>query len=81
MSATEAPEFQRPVDVAAYLFTRLHQMGIRSLHGVPGDYNLVALDYLPDCGLHWVGNTNELNASMSRSLTRTLGRVVLVLVS
>lgn len=27
-----------------------------------GDYNLTALDYLPKCGLHWVGNCNELNA-------------------
>lgn len=32
------------------------------MHGVPGDYNLVALDYLPKAGLSWVGNVNELNA-------------------
>ncbi|KAK2773711.1 Pyruvate decarboxylase 1 [Onygenales sp. PD_12] len=55
-------ELKSPVDVAQYLFTRLHQVGIRSVHGLPGDYNLVALDYLPECGLHWVGNCNELNA-------------------
>jgi pyruvate decarboxylase len=29
-----------------------------------GDYNLQALDYLPKCGLSWVGNCNELNAGM-----------------
>lgn len=29
-----------------------------------GDYNLAALDYLPKCELHWVGNCNELNAGM-----------------
>lgn len=40
----------------------LHQVGIRSVHGVPGDYNLVALDYLSSNGLQWVGNCNELNA-------------------
>ncbi|CZS92581.1 hypothetical protein WAI453_006678 [Rhynchosporium graminicola] len=51
-----------PVDVAEYLFTRLHQMGVRSIHGLPGDYNLVALDYIPKLGLKWVGNVNELNA-------------------
>lgn len=51
-----------PVDVAEYLFTRLHQLGVRSVHGLPGDYNLVALDYLPNAGLKWVGNVNELNA-------------------
>ncbi|OAX81058.1 pyruvate decarboxylase [Emergomyces africanus] len=55
-------ELKSPVDVAYYLFTRLHQVGIRSIHGLPGDYNLVSLDYLPECGLQWVGNCNELNA-------------------
>ncbi|KAI1082622.1 pyruvate decarboxylase [Whalleya microplaca] len=54
---------KKPVDVATYLFARLHQIGIRSVHGLPGDYNLVALDYLPEAGLQWVGNCNELNAS------------------
>lgn len=53
---------QSPVDIAEYLFTRLHQLGIRSVHGVPGDFNLVALDYIPKTGLSWVGNCNELNA-------------------
>ena len=53
---------KEPVDVATYLFTRLHQLGIRSVHGLPGDFNLVALDYLPKVGLKWVGNCNELNA-------------------
>ncbi|KAI3319954.1 pyruvate decarboxylase [Xylariaceae sp. AK1471] len=53
----------KPVDVAEYLFTRLHQIGIRSIHGLPGDFNLVALDYIPKVGLQWVGNCNELNAA------------------
>jgi len=55
-------ELREPVDVATYLFTRLKQIGIDSIHGLPGDFNLVALDYLPSCGLKWVGNCNELNA-------------------
>ena len=58
---------QKPVDVAEYLFTRLHQLGIRSLHGVPGDFNLIALDYVPKAGLRWVGSVNELNAGMPLS--------------
>ncbi|KAI0157068.1 pyruvate decarboxylase [Hypoxylon sp. FL1284] len=57
------PIWNKPVDVAEYLFTRLHQLGIRSVHGLPGDFNLVALDYLPKAGLKWVGNCNELNAA------------------
>jgi pyruvate decarboxylase len=55
-------ELKSPVVIAEYLFTRLHQIGVRSVHGVPGDYNLVALDYIPSAGLKWVGNVNELNA-------------------
>jgi hypothetical protein len=51
-----------PITVAEYLFRRLHEAGIRAVHGVPGDYNLVALDYVEKAGLSWVGNCNELNA-------------------
>jgi len=50
------------IPVALYLFKRLRQLGIRYVHGVPGDFNLVALDFLPEAGLSWVGNCNELNA-------------------
>ncbi|EXL41985.1 pyruvate decarboxylase [Fusarium oxysporum f. sp. radicis-lycopersici 26381] len=38
-------------------------LGVRSVHGVPGDYNLALLDHVEPCGLRWVGNTNELNAT------------------
>lgn len=55
-------QFQKPLELALYLFRRLRQLGIQSLHGVPGDYNLKLLDYLTRGGLHWVGNCNELNA-------------------
>jgi pyruvate decarboxylase len=48
--------------VAEYLFHRLYQLGVRSVYGVPGDYNLTLLDYLEPAGLHWAGNCNELNA-------------------
>ncbi|KAI5299759.1 Pyruvate decarboxylase 1 [Ascosphaera atra] len=64
MSSTiETASIKEPVDLATYLLTRLHQVGVRSVHGLPGDYNLVFLDYLESAGLHWVGNANELNAS------------------
>jgi hypothetical protein len=29
-------ELRKPIDVAEYLFRRLHEVGIRSVHGVPG---------------------------------------------
>ncbi|CAK7213548.1 hypothetical protein SBRCBS47491_001838 [Sporothrix bragantina] len=68
MSGTQTPDirtqpFSKPVDTAEYLFTRLRQIGVRSVHGLPGDYNLVALDYIPKCDLKWVGSVNELNAA------------------
>lgn len=56
---------KKPVPVAEYLFRRLHEVGIRSIHGLPGDFNLVALDYIPKAGLKWVGSVNELNAGKS----------------
>ncbi|KAI5806317.1 thiamine diphosphate-binding protein [Geopyxis carbonaria] len=51
------------ITVAAYLYKRLHELGVRGVHGVPGDFNLAALDLIPDAGLYWVGNCNELNAA------------------
>lgn len=66
--ADEKGNFKTSVTVTEYLFQRLHQMGVRSVHGVPGDYNLTALDYLDKAGLAWVGNVNELNAGMSADM-------------
>jgi pyruvate decarboxylase len=50
------------IDLAEFIFTRLKQVGVDSIHGVPGDYNLTALDYIQPAGIHWVGNANELNS-------------------
>lgn len=55
-------EDPRQIDLAEYIFRRLIQLGLGSVHGVPGDYNLTVLDYLKPLGLHWAGNANELNA-------------------
>ncbi|KAG6000856.1 hypothetical protein E4U21_004942 [Claviceps maximensis] len=52
-----------PVKLAEYLFTRLRQLGVDSIHGVPGDFNLTMLDHVEPAGLNWVGNANELNAA------------------
>ena len=84
MSGTQTPDIRvqalsQPVDVAEYLFTRLRQMGIKSIHGVPGDYNLVALDYIPKCDLSWVGSVNELNAAYAADgYARVKGAAALV---
>lgn len=34
-------ELKSPIDVAEYLFRRLYEVGVRGVHGVPGDFNLV----------------------------------------
>ncbi|WEW54946.1 pyruvate decarboxylase [Emydomyces testavorans] len=52
------------IPVSEYLFRRLHQLGIRHVFGVPGDFNLNLLDHIynvPD--MRWVGTCNELNAA------------------
>jgi pyruvate decarboxylase len=52
----------KTVPLAQYLFTRLRQLGVGHVHGVPGDYFLRALDLLEPAGLRWIGSCNELNA-------------------
>ncbi|PTB79934.1 pyruvate decarboxylase [Trichoderma longibrachiatum ATCC 18648] len=53
---------QGTIDLAEYIFRRLIQLGVGTIHGVPGDYNLTALDYIKPLGLTWAGNGNELNS-------------------
>lgn len=71
-------ELKQPVDIGEYLFRRLHEIGIRAVHGVPGDYNLTALDYIPRCGLDWVGNCNELNAGYAADGYARVNRIAAV---
>ncbi|KAH4169209.1 pyruvate decarboxylase [Parastagonospora nodorum] len=51
------------IKIGDYLFKRLHELGIRSVFGVPGDYELALLDLVEDNELSWKGNPNELVAS------------------
>lgn len=54
------------IPLGEYLFRRLRETGIKSVFGVPGDFNLQLLDYIKDVpDLRWVGNANELNAAYS----------------
>ncbi|KAF9894153.1 hypothetical protein FE257_009126 [Aspergillus nanangensis] len=50
------------IALAEYLFARLRQLGVDSIFGLPGDYNLKLLDYVTPAGAKWIGNCNELNA-------------------
>lgn len=50
--------------VGAYLATRLHQLGVDHVFGLPGDFNLSLIDeMLTVDALTWVGTANELNGA------------------
>ncbi|BFZ56303.1 hypothetical protein PYCC9005_003348 [Savitreella phatthalungensis] len=52
------------VTVANYLLTRLQQLGVAKVFGVPGDFNLAFLDEFDRVdGIEWLGNANELNGA------------------
>lgn len=54
------------ISLGRYLFERLHQqpIGLQSIFGVPGDFNLTLLDKIDEVeNLEWVGCANELNAA------------------
>ncbi|KAF2199104.1 pyruvate decarboxylase [Delitschia confertaspora ATCC 74209] len=52
------------IPLGRYVWERIHQVGIDTIFGVPGDFNLQFLDYIFEVeGLKWVGNQNELNAA------------------
>lgn len=43
---TRTASLKSPTNVAEYLFRRLHQVGVRNVFGVPGDYSLVSVKNL-----------------------------------
>ncbi|CAB4254059.1 similar to Saccharomyces cerevisiae YLR044C PDC1 Major of three pyruvate decarboxylase isozymes, key enzyme in alcoholic fermentation, decarboxylates pyruvate to acetaldehyde [Maudiozyma barnettii] len=52
------------IELGRYLFERLKQVGVHTIFGLPGDFNLVLLDKLYEVeGMRWAGDTNELNAA------------------
>ena len=58
------------IKLADYLFTRLKHLGVGSIHGVPGDYNLALLDYIEPQGLHWVGTYRHVDGNWNKHLDR-----------
>jgi TPP-dependent 2-oxoacid decarboxylase len=70
----------RITTVAGYLLTRLAEAGLRSVFGVPGDYNLPILDAVAERpGLAWIGMATEQGAGYaadSYARLRGLGALV-----
>jgi pyruvate decarboxylase len=63
-TSNEANGTTDTVPLGLYLWTRIKQVGVNRIFGVPGDFNLTLLDHIYSVdGLEWVGNTNELNAA------------------
>lgn len=54
------------ITLGQYMWERIHQIGVDTIFGVPGDFNLQFLDSIFHVkGLKWMGNQNELNAAYS----------------
>lgn len=52
------------ITLGRYLFERLNQVDVKTIFGLPGDFNLSLLDKIYEVpGMRWAGNANELNAS------------------
>ncbi|MFF5199933.1 alpha-keto acid decarboxylase family protein [Micromonospora parva] len=52
--------------VGELLLSRLYDLGVRHVFGLPGDYNMDFLDQIEAFdGVEWVGSCNELNAGFS----------------
>ena len=48
--------------ISRYIISRLQEVGIKHLFGVPGDYSLDFLDQVIASPIQWIGTCNELNA-------------------
>lgn len=46
--------------IGEYLFRRLKEIGIDTIFGVPGDYELALLDQVEPQGVSWIGTPNKL---------------------
>lgn len=52
------------ITISDYIFLRILQLGVKSIFGVPGDFNLKFLEHIYEVPeLNWIGCCNELNAS------------------
>jgi TPP-dependent 2-oxoacid decarboxylase len=66
--------------IGQFLFSRLRQIGVEHVFGVPGDFNLQLLEQLKEVeGIEFIGTCNELNAAYAADgYARTKGIGALV---
>ncbi|KAI0461698.1 hypothetical protein LJB42_004771 [Komagataella kurtzmanii] len=59
-----APGASNTLPMGEYIFRRIQSLGVSSVFGVPGDFNLNLLEHLYSVeGMSWVGCANELNSA------------------
>lgn len=64
MNGTNGTDGAATIPLGLYLWRRIREVGVQSIMGVPGDFNLTLLDHVYNVdGLKWIGNSNELNAA------------------
>ncbi|ODQ81502.1 hypothetical protein BABINDRAFT_159783 [Babjeviella inositovora NRRL Y-12698] len=64
VSAVAPQQLPNSIPLGEYVFRRISQLGVKSIFGVPGDFQLGLLEHLYTVeGLKWVGNCNELNSA------------------
>ncbi|KAH3683771.1 hypothetical protein WICPIJ_005246 [Wickerhamomyces pijperi] len=78
-TATDAAVNMMPL--GEYIFKRLEQVhNVRSVFGVPGDFQLSLLEHIYKTKLNWVGGCNELNSGYAADgysrYTRSLGVLI-----
>ena len=56
--------------IGQYLIDRLHELGVRHVFGIPGDYVLAFYKLIEESPLELVGNTNELARGLRRRRLR-----------
>ncbi|KAE9987344.1 hypothetical protein EG328_003068 [Venturia inaequalis] len=63
---TNGDTAQDQITLGFYLWTRIKQIGVSTIFGVPGDFNLELLDDIYKIpSLSFIGSSNELNAAYS----------------
>lgn len=54
---------EKTITISEYIYLRIFQLGVKSIFGVPGDFNLNFLENIYKTPLNWIGCCNELNAA------------------
>lgn len=64
MTYVQLHKLPEQITIADYICYRLKQLNIKTVFGLPGEFNMPLLDKIYEIdGMRWAGNANELNAA------------------